>query len=250
MADLAEIVEYCRARLNVDAFRDFKGASNGLQVGNDGTVTKIAAVVDAGLVPFREAAARGADLVLCHHGLGWEPQFPITGPVREKLKVLLDSNIALYSAHLPLDAHTEIGNNAVIAAKLGLSIEKWDLEYEGIAMAPVCTGKIARADIFEKLEALFPRVTELPFGSDTPDKICIVSGSGNMVLPELKKIGVDTLITGELRQANFNQAQELGLNIFACGHYDTEVFGVQALAAEIAAKFGLSWEFIPTGCPL
>ena len=250
MARLSDIVEYCEKRLNAAAFRDFKGASNGLQVENDGTVTKIAAVVDAGLVPFSEAAARGADLVLCHHGLGWDLPFPITGAVRAKLKVLLENNIALYSAHLPLDAHQQIGNNAILAGKLGLSVERWDLAYEGIPMAPVCTGQFSRTELRKRLEALFPRVTELPFGSAAPEKVAIVTGSGNLVLPELRKIGVDTLVTGELRQANFNQAQELGLNLYVCGHYATETFGVQALAAEIAAKFDLPFEFIPTGCPL
>jgi dinuclear metal center YbgI/SA1388 family protein len=250
MAELAEIVAYCQERLNVEAIRDFKGAENGLQVGNGGRVTRIAAVVDAGLAPFREAAARGVDLILCHHGLYWEPPFPIVGPSREKLKVLLENDIALYSAHLPLDAHRELGNAAQIAAKLGLAIEMWDLEYEGTAMAPICPWKASREALKEKLAPHFPHLREIAFGSASPEKLCIVSGSGNLILPELARLGIDTLVSGELKQSNFNQAQELGMNVFLCGHYDTETFGVKALAAEVAAKFGLPWEFLATGCPL
>ena len=250
MPQLKTLVDYCQQRLRVDQIRDFKGSANGLQVANNGTVTRIGAIVDAGLIPFREAAARKIDLLICHHGLFWDPPFPIEGVAREKLKILLDNNIALYSAHLPLDAHQEIGNNAIIAEKLGLKIERWSLEYEGVPMAPICTCEKTRAELGEQLESIFPHVIKLPFGSETPKRICVVSGSGNLTLHELRVIGIDTLITGEIKQSCFNTAQELGLNVFACGHYNTEVFGVRALAQELAQKYSIGWEFIPTGCPL
>jgi dinuclear metal center YbgI/SA1388 family protein len=250
MPQLQQIVEYCQKRLRVDEIHDFKGSANGLQVANDGRVTRIGAIVDAGLVPFREAAERKIDLLICHHGLYWDPPFPVVGAARDKLKILLDNNIALYSCHLPLDAHQQIGNNAIIAQKLGLDIERWGLVYEGTPMAPVCKCTATREELCEKLESIFPRVTKLAFGGESPKKLCIVSGSGNLTLHELQAEGVDTLITGELKQASFNAAQELGLNVFACGHYDTEVFGVRALAEELAQKYGVGWEFIPTGCPL
>lgn len=250
MTRLNEIVDYCRKRLSVDEIRDFKGSSNGLQVENDGTVSKIGAIVDAGLFPFREAATRNVDLLLCHHGMFWEPPLPITGPSREKIKLLLDHNIALYSCHLPLDAHQEIGNNAVIARKLGFDVERWALEYEGVPMAPICKFGESREMLFQRLVSIFPRVTPMLFGSTNPGRVCIVSGSGRLVLPELRANGVDTLVTGEMKEECFNLAQELGLNVYACGHYDTEVFGVRALAEELSIKFGVPWEFISTGNPL
>jgi len=247
---LEKIVAYCQERLLVDQIRDFKGSSNGLQVANDGRVTRIGAIVDAGLMPFREAAERKIDLLICHHGMFWDSPLPIVGPARDKIKLLLDNNIALYSCHLPLDAHQEIGNNAIIARKLRLEVERYALEYEGTPMAPICRLGEHRDTLCERLESLFSHVTRLPFGSEVPKRVCIVSGSGSQTLPELRAAGVDTLITGELRQASFNLAQELELNVYACGHYDTEVFGVRALAEELSHKFKISWEFIPTGCPL
>lgn len=250
MPRLAEIVAYCQKRLRVDEIRDFKGSWNGLQVSNDGEVTRIAAVVDAGLVPFREAAAQGADLVICHHGMFWTPPMPVVGPAREKLKVLLENNMALYSCHLPLDAHQELGNNACIVRELGLSVERWGLEYEGVPMAPVCTYGRPREVLVASLERIFPRVTKLEFGGGCPERVCVVSGSGNLTLTELRSLGVDTIVTGEVKQSCFNTAQEYGLNVYACGHYETETFGVKALAAELADRFGVPWAFITTGCPL
>jgi dinuclear metal center YbgI/SA1388 family protein len=250
MARLEEIVEYCQRRLRVSEVRDHEGAFNGLQVENDGTVTRIGAVVDAGLVPFREAAARGVDLLICHHGMLKGAQQPIVGPVRDKLETLLRGNIALYSCHLPLDAHQELGNNAVIARTLGLEVERWGIVENGTPFAPVCRFGGSRADLRAMLQRLFPRTVELPFGGAAPSRVCILSGSGSSALPALRGEGVDTIVTGELRQASFNLAQELGLNVYACGHYDTEVFGVRALAAELAERFDLPWEFIPSGCPL
>lgn len=250
MPRLNTIVDYCQKRLRVNEIRDFKGSANGLQVENSGHVTRIGAIVDAGLFPFREAAARKIDLLICHHGMYWEPPFPIVGPSREKLKVLLDNNIALYSCHLPLDAHQEIGNNAIIVQKLGLGIERWSLEYEGVPMAPICSFTDTCGTLTNRLESIFTRVTPMLFGSERPQRVCVVSGSGRLVLPELHALGVDTLITGEMKEECFNLAQELHLNVYACGHYDTEVFGVRALAEELSNKFGVPWEFIPTGNPL
>jgi dinuclear metal center YbgI/SA1388 family protein len=250
MAKLRTIVDYCQKRLRVGEIKDFKGSANGLQVENDGNITRIGAIVDAGLIPFQEAAARKVDLLICHHGLYWEPPFPVKGAAREKLKVLLDNNIALYSCHLPLDAHQEIGNNAVITQKLGLKVEKWSLEFEGVPMAPICDYDDSRDALATRLQSLFNHVTRMEFGSKKPKRVCIVSGSGRLVLPELQSLGVDTLVTGEMKEESFNLAQEERLNVYACGHYDTEVFGVRALAEELSNKFNVPWEFIPTGNPL
>jgi dinuclear metal center YbgI/SA1388 family protein len=250
MPELSEVVDYCQTRLNVAAIRDFSGSHNGLQVANSGKVTRIAAVVDAGLTPFRLAADKGADFILCHHGMFWDSPVPVTGATYDKLKLLFRHDMALYSAHLPLDAHRELGNNAVLAAKLELEVERWGLAYEGVPMAPVCRYGRARESLHERLEGLFPRVTALAFGQPRPERVCIVTGSGNVTLHELAREGVDTLVTGELKQSCFNTVQELGLNVFLCGHYATEVFGVRALAAELSEKFRIPWDFIDTGCPL
>ncbi|MDR3228928.1 MAG: Nif3-like dinuclear metal center hexameric protein [Puniceicoccales bacterium] len=249
---LETLVNFCDERSRRRAVKDFPGAVNGLQFAKRGAVRKIAAAVDSGLEPFREAARRGVDFLIVHHGLFWHPQQPVTGLVYEKYRVLFENDIALYSSHLPLDAHPEIGNNALLAAALGLTVERWFLPYEGVPMAALCAGGgIARAELAARLRALFPGTfTGIEFGSERPERIAVLTGSGRSVLDELAAVGCDTLITGELREEHFNMAQENRWNLYPCGHYATEVFGVDALAKEAAAKFGLPFEFIATGCPL
>ncbi len=251
-AKLEDIVRYCDERTERDRIKDAPGAQNGLQFANRGAVKKIGAAVDAGLIPFREAARRGIDFLIVHHGLFWYPPQPVTGTIYEKYRVLFDNDIAVYSSHLPLDAHPEIGNNALIAAKLGLSVERWFVEMDGVPFSPLCAGNgITRGDLAARLRTLFPRTfTGIEFGGERPEKIAIFSGSGRSGLEHLQAAGCDTFITGELRQEHFNMAQENRWNLYPCGHYATEVFGVAALAKEVAGKFGLEYEFIATGCPL
>jgi dinuclear metal center YbgI/SA1388 family protein len=251
-AALDALVTFCDERSRRRHVKDFPGSVNGLQFAKHGPVRKIAAAVDAGLVPFQEAARIGADFLIVHHGLFWHPQQPVTDVIYEKYRVLLENDIAVYSCHLPLDAHQEIGNNAVLARELGLPVERWFLEYEGVPIAALCdTRAVSRAELAARLRMLFPRTyTGIEFGSETPARVAILTGSGRSALDALAAADCDTLITGELRQEHFNIAQERRWNLYPCGHYATETFGVAALAAEAAAKFGLPYEIISTGCPL
>lgn len=250
MASLNDIVTACQDRLGLPGFPDYDGAMNGLQVANNGTVSRIGAAVDAGLEPFRQAVARGVDFLIVHHGLFWEPPRPIVETQYEKLALLVRSNLAVYSAHLPLDAHPEIGNNAVLAGRLRLEPAQTFSPFEGRDIGLIARGGITRAELRRRLDSLFPRVTAIEFGSQAPERVAIVTGGGASVVGSLRAAGVDTLITGELKEHIYNVAQEERLNLFACGHYATEVFGVCALAEELARKFDLPWEFIPTENPL
>ena len=138
----------------------------------------------------------------------------------------------------------------MLAAKLDLAVERWFLPHEGVPIAALCGG-IARQELAARLKALFTGTfTAIEFGSENPQRIAILSGSGRAALDALADAGCDTLITGELRQEHFNAAQENRWNLYPCGHYATETFGVAALAAEVAARFGLPHEFIATSCPL
>ncbi len=252
MQKLSEIVSFCAKLCRLDAIKDFPGAVNGLQVENDGNVTRIGATVDAGLQPFHLAADAGVDFLICHHGLFWDPPVPITGSNRAKIKHLLDNNIALFGAHLPLDAHPQIGNNALLAQAMGLSVKRTFLPYEGTDIGLI-TGphRGGRVGLSEQLKSLFPQTyTSIEFGSEHPSAIAILTGSGQSAVPALQAAGVDTLITGELRQHHFNMAQELSLNLYPCGHYATETFGVKALAQAVSLKFDLPWTFLDTDCPL
>jgi len=252
MPTLSEIVAFCDTRTRQAEVKDFPGAHNGLQIENNGKVTKIGAAVDAGQIPFEQALATGVDFLICHHGLYWTAPIPLTGSRYKKVKTALDGNLAVYGAHLPLDCHPEIGNNALLAKALGLSKIGGFANFEGIDIATIAAGpEGGRHELASKLKALFPDTYQaIEYGSEQPQRIAILTGSGQSAVDQLKANHIDTLITGELRQHHFNMAQELGLNLYPCGHYATEVFGVQALAQELADKFGLEWIFIKTPCLL
>lgn len=250
MVQLNEVISYLDSRLRLESIKDFNLALNGLQIQNNGFISKIGAAVDVGLVPLEMARRSKIDLLICHHGLYWEPIIPIIDHNYEKIKIAINSNIAVYSAHLPLDCHPEIGNNALLAKELELEAIGNFLNYEGTDIGLICSGKGHTLDtISNLLKKLFPETyNSIIFGSKSPEKIAILTGSGQSAINELKSNNIDTLITGELKQHHFNIAQELKLNLFPCGHYATETFGVKALAKEISQKFNLEWTFLNQEC--
>ena len=251
MTPLDQLVAYCDERTRRTEITDFPPAMNGLQVANSGSVTKIGAAVDAGLRPFEEAAAKGINFLIVHHGMNWRSPMPMTGPNYAKVKTLFDADMAVYSSHLPLDCHPEIGNNACIARRLGLEISDWFLPYEGVKIGAIIDNAPIRTVLKQRLQELFPtNLIAIECGPEQPKRVGPLSGSGQSAISQLQAAGIDTFITGELKQEHFNIAQELGLNLYLGGHYATEVFGVMALASEVAQHFGLEWEFIGTNCPL
>jgi dinuclear metal center YbgI/SA1388 family protein len=250
MAKLNDLVAYCDKRTRLRMFKDAPGAFNGLQVENDGRVTRIGAAVDAGLVPFQKAVEAGVDFLIVHHGLYWDMPRPLTGPAYARVASLVKGNCALYSNHLPLDSHPEIGNNALMARQLGLKARRGFLANEGGDIGCIAKSRLSRAALRARLESQYLRVVAIELGSRRPAEVALCSGSGNGAMVALLAAGVDTLVTGELREEWFNVAQEHRLNLYLCGHYATEVHAVRALAAELSAKFGLPWEFIATENPL
>lgn len=251
MIQLNDIVAFCDKATRRAEVADFPGANNGLQLQNDGSVTRIGAAVDAGRIPFEKAIDAGIDLLIVHHGLFWTPPARYCGPLYEKLKLAMDNNLAVYSSHLPLDAHPEIGNNRLLAKALGLEPVDWFLPYEGTPIALKATAPASRDALKSLLVKEFgDQITAIEYGSEAPSSVAILTGSGRSALDHLKAQGTDTLITGELRQEHFNLAQEEGFNLYVCGHYATERYGVTALAEAAGTAFGLPYSFIPTGCPL
>ncbi|MBC2601383.1 Nif3-like dinuclear metal center hexameric protein [Puniceicoccus vermicola] len=251
MVELQKVVSFCDRRTRRKDIRDFPPAHNGLQIENNGVVTKIGAAVDAGERPFQIAAEKGIDFLIVHHGLYWVPPVPLTGPAYRKTRTAIEKNLAVYGSHLPLDCHPEIGNNALLAKALDLTRLETFLPYEGNNIGLVTNAPASRDELKYRLERLFPGgVVAMEEGSERPQKIAILTGSGSSAVEHLAEIGVDTLITGELKQHFFNIAQEEKLNLFACGHYRTETFGVRALAEETAKYFDLPCEFVATDCPL
>lgn len=250
MATLQDLVSYCDERTRRTAYKDAPGAFNGLQVANSGRATRIGAAVDAGVAPFRKAVEAGVDFLIVHHGMYWDMPRPLTGPAYDRVATLIRGDCALYSNHLPLDGHAEIGNNALLARDLGLVPDRPFLVRDGEPIGRIATRTGPRSALRAQLEERYDRVIAIEYGSDTPSAVAFCSGSGNSAIPELADAGVDTLVTGELREEWFNTAQEQRLNLYLCGHYATEVHAVKALAAELSGKFGLPWEFISTDNPL
>jgi dinuclear metal center YbgI/SA1388 family protein len=250
MKKLTDIVAYCDRRTRRAKFKDAAGAFNGLQFENDGRVTRIGAAVDAGVVPFRKAVAAGVDFLIVHHGMYWDMPRPLTGPVRERVATLVKGNCAVYSNHLPLDSHPQLGNNALLARELGLRASRGFIPNEGGPIGRIAISPFTRAALRGKLQSLYSRVIAIECGSQRPGHVAFCSGSGNSAVLPMIDEGVDTLVTGELREEWFNVAQERGLNLYLCGHYATEVHAVRALAAEVSKRFGLPWEFIATENPL
>jgi dinuclear metal center YbgI/SA1388 family protein len=247
---LATIVKYCDQILRTKEIGDYDGAANGLQVENSGDVTKIAAAVDASIATIKLASAAKADLLIVHHGLFWSSRQPWTGKNYELMKLCVENNLAIYSSHLPLDAHPKLGNNAQLAAALGLKNLKPFFESHGQKIGFQSRQKISRVELAKKLErATGAQPKILPGGKEICERIGIVTGGAGGELKIAANEGVDAFITGEGPHWTFALAEELGLNIFYAGHYATETFGVKALAAELSKKFKLPWEFLdhPTG---
>lgn len=251
-AALADLVRYCDQTLHLATGDDYSGAVNGLQVENDGGITRIAAAVDASLATVKLAIAEGADLLLVHHGLFWSPTHPWTGKRRELLGLLVKHNLAVYSSHLPLDEHPRLGNNYQLCAALGFQKLKPFFFTRGRFLGFQTQTKIARGELAATLgEVLGPgnKITVLPGGPEICRRIGVITGGAGGEIKLAASEGVDTFITGEGPHWTFALAEELGVNVVYGGHYATETFGVKALAAELSRKFKLPWTFLdhPTG---
>jgi dinuclear metal center YbgI/SA1388 family protein len=219
-------------------------------VQNSGVVTKIAAAVDASFATAKLAVTAKADLMIVHHGLFWSPSHTWTGKKYELLQLLIENNLAVYSSHLPLDAHPKLGNNAQLCAALGLRNLKPFFLSHGKPIGFQSQTRISRTELAVKLErATGAKPQIIPGGKNVCEKIGVVTGGAGGELKMAAAEGVDTFITGEGPHWTFAVAEELGLNVFYGGHYATEIFGVKALAAEISRKFKVPWQFLdhPTG---
>jgi len=248
---LEDLVVYLDSYLRIrEEVADAPDALNGLQVANAGEVTRLAVAVDLCAATVQMAADEHADCLLVHHGLFWGGLRPLTGPAYQRLAGLIKSDIALYSAHLPLDRHPDVGNNHVLARLLGIDVRGEFGSYHGAPIGVWGERKVAREDLARDLTKqlrIAPRV--FPFGPTEARRIGIVTGSGGSLIPQAAAAGLDTYITGEGQHWTFFDAEELGMNVIYAGHYATETVGVRALSDHLRQKFGLPWTFLdhPTG---
>jgi dinuclear metal center YbgI/SA1388 family protein len=250
MTSLAEIVDYTNDFLRIREIGDWDNALNGLQIENSGDVTEIGASVDASTRVLTAAAKQNVDLLIVHHGLFWQGLQPVTGTLRRQLELAFENNIALYSAHLPLDLHSEVGNNAQLAAALGLTSVQPFFEEKGQLIGVKARVSLPRDEVDRKLQkALTGSVKAFMFGPKKTGTIGIITGGAGSEIYKLAEEGIDTFITGEAPHWAAVAADELGMNLLLGGHYATEVFGVKALAAHLSKRFKIPWAFIdcPTG---
>lgn len=247
---LAQIVSYANEHLRIAEIDDSPNALNGLQVENSGTVTKLGAAVDASTRTIEAAIANGVNFLIVHHGLFWPGLQPIAGGRRRMLDQVLRHDLALYSAHLPLDIHSVLGNNSQLAAALGFDETTPFFEAKGQPIGLRVAAQISRAELAARLEqSLGGPVKVFAAGPAEAKSIGLITGGAGSEIYDVAREGIDTFITGEAPHWAAVAAEELGINLLLGGHYATETFGVKALAAHLAERFDLPWQFIdaPTG---
>ena len=248
--ELQALVRYLDEYLRVQEVPDYPNALNGLQVASERPVTRVTVAVDASERAIERAVAAGSELLLVHHGLFWDGLSPVTGPRYRKLKCCLGAGLALYSSHIPLDLHPEVGNSAVLARELGIRLEGTWADYRGVEIGVWGTLDLTREGLAARLDdVLGARVRMLAGGPERLKRVGVVTGAGGGMIKEAIRTGLDAFVTGEGAHHTYFEAMEGGINVYYGGHYATETWGVRALAAHLEKRFDLPWEFldIPTG---
>jgi dinuclear metal center YbgI/SA1388 family protein len=249
---LHELTAQLDSLLRIRELPDYSTAVNGLQLANrKGEVSQVVAAVDATLPVVKKAIAAGADLLIVHHGMFWSGLQPWTGATFERMSLAIENNLAIYSVHLPLDVHPELGNNAQIAKAIQLTPSGGFLDYKGMSVGVTCDAELDLDEVISRFTTALDggRVHVCAGGPKKTRKIGISSGGSGSEVAAAAKAGVDTFITGEGPHWSYTLAEELGINVLYGGHYATETFGVKALAQHLQNQFGLPWTFVdhPTG---
>jgi len=247
VAQRDEIIAFADELLDIGSFRDY--GPMGMQVVGAEEVEKVVCGVSASRELFERAAGAGAQLVLVHHGLFWENE-PRTVDRRMKgrLQALFDADLTLAAYHLALDAHPEVGNNVLLAREIGLEVER---PFAELGVGGPLPGGISVDELISRVARAVGR-EPLVFaeGPKRVERAAVVTGGAARYLPEAAREGYDALVTGEAAEPTMMTARELGIHFVAAGHYATERLGVQALAARIAERFGIDWEFVELENPV
>lgn len=250
MATLTELVSTMDGWLQTTAIPDYPGAINGLQLANGGIVRRVSCAVDACEVVIDRAVEMGADLLLVHHGMFWSGARPITGAQYRKLRRAIEGGLAIYSSHLPLDVHSELGNNIQLARAVEMKSPEPFFPWKGMHLGLRGQLGLSREELRQRLEdATGAPVHVCPGGPERVEWAGLITGGAGGEVGALAGMGVDTFITGEGPHWSYTAAEEMGINLFYAGHYATETFGVKALAARLESAFDLPWSFIdhPSG---
>lgn len=235
---------------------DYGGAVNGLQVANSGRVARVAVAVDFSGAAVRQAAGTGAGLLVVHHGMFWGGAQPIVGPAYERVRGLFAADVAVYSSHLPLDVHPELGNNVLLARELELVPAAGFARYKTVDVGVSGEADLETVELVARATAYSARwghaLVHTPVVAGRRTRrwgLCTGAGASSETLAEASQRGIDTLIVGEGPHHTAVEAAERGVAVLYAGHYATETLGVRALGAELERAFGLPWTFVgdPTG---
>lgn len=242
MVNAKEITKYLNSLLNIEDFED--KSVNGLQVENIQEIKKAAFAVDMGLETVQKANALSAQMLIVHHGLIWSCLRTITGLDYKKIRELIKTDIALYAAHLPLDAHPKYGNNAVLSRILELKKTKPFGVYSGKKIGVIGETNLSLEQIQKKLSEKGMKNELIAFGKTKIRKAAIISGRAAFEVKQAIDEGADIYITGEPLHEMYHIIKEGQINVMFAGHYETEVWGVKELAKLVKKRFGISTEFI------
>jgi dinuclear metal center YbgI/SA1388 family protein len=247
MAKRDDILDYAAEFLDLGSFPDY--GPQGMQVVGADEVTRIVCAVSSSLELFQRAAAVGAQLILVHHGLLWESEpRTIDRRMRGRLQALFDADLTLAAYHLALDAHPEVGNNALLARELGVKIEK-PFQTIGVGGRPATPAPL-ETFLNRVRERIAPEPLVFAEGPDPVERVAILSGGGSRYLADAAREGYDLYLTGEPAEPSLHTARELGITFVAAGHYATERLGIQALTARLAERFAVEWEFVELPNPV
>ncbi len=221
----------------------------GLQVVGVAQVEKIACGVSASRELFERAAAGGAQLLIVHHGLFWERDPRVVGPLmRDRLKALFAADLNLAAYHLALDAHPELGNNAILARELGVAKER---RFAEVGFGGRLETPVPITDLSQRVHEVVGRMPLVfAYGGESIERMAICSGGAARHVADAIAEGYDCFLTGEADEPTKHTAKEAGIHFIAGGHYATETAGVQALSGRLAEEFGLDWEFVDLPNPV
>lgn len=245
---LKDFLAWSSELLDFAKFEQIDSSKNGLQVGRvEKEVQRISFAVDASLATFEAAAEWQSDALFVHHGLFWKEPLRVVGSHYHRIKFLLENDIALIAAHLPLDAHPLLGNNATMGALLGLMHPQPFGIYRGLPIG--CYGKLPQAASVEEICEKLHFTAEgglhiLPFGPPKIETVGIISGGAAFDVEQAIELGLDAYVTGEVNHSVYSTCKEAGITMISGGHYASEVFGVQQIATTCKAKLGLETTFL------
>ena len=253
MASRDEIVSFCDELLAIDGFEDY--GPNGLQVPGRAEVAKVASGVTANRDFLEAGVTRGAGLLLAHHGLFFgDGGGGLSEQLAARLRVVLGAEASVAAYHLPLDAHREIGNNALLCAELGLEQDPQPfgvVKGRPIGLVGISDDGVSAAELAGRLASLNGREPlHFDSGPGVVHRVGIVTGAGSSVLAEAAAADLDAFVTGEPAEHAMGDARELGLHFFAAGHYATEVGGIRRLGEMVAERFGVEHEFVDVPNPV